>query len=529
MSFISYAQNYEDVMLWRALKHIDKGFYIDVGANDPEIDSVTKAFYDRGWHGINVEPMSEWYEKLDENRAHDINLQLAAGARKGNIILYEIPGTGLSSTSETFAKQHLHERGYTSKKIKVPVVSLTSICKQFVHSDIHFLKIDVEGDEKVVIQGLDLSKYRPWILLIESNLPNSTKENHKEWEEFVLTANYDLAYVDGLNRFYVAKEKSDLLDSLRYPPNVFDDFIPSQQLKSEFRAQQSESLATQANEHADKALTLAEQTETRAKTAEANTAQANERADKALALAEQTETRAKTAEANTAQANERANSLKTQLFDKEQVLVAKDSEIEQLHARGQWLQNEWDAAKAKIDELNHSSHHWWTVADGLNLELQSVYRSKSWRITWPLRKLMQLLKWLLWFPVKLAVALARTARWFVHGSVAWLTLRPGSRPRRAASLALLHIRNWMLLRPRVRGKVVSILQRFPSLKAKLRSLHYANPPQAVQPPASSIADDVPMKSEHSLPDTSPERLTPLARKIYADLKLGVGRNQQEGK
>src|SRR5215470_12416094 len=55
MSFISYAQNYEDVMLWRALKHIDQGFYIDVGANDPDIDSVTKAFYERGWRGINVE------------------------------------------------------------------------------------------------------------------------------------------------------------------------------------------------------------------------------------------------------------------------------------------------------------------------------------------------------------------------------------------------------------------------------------------------------------------------------------------
>ena len=34
MSFISYAQNFEDVMLWRALKHVENGFYIDVGANE---------------------------------------------------------------------------------------------------------------------------------------------------------------------------------------------------------------------------------------------------------------------------------------------------------------------------------------------------------------------------------------------------------------------------------------------------------------------------------------------------------------
>jgi len=46
MSLISYAQNFEDVMLWRALKHINKGFYIDVGAFSPDNDSITKFFYE---------------------------------------------------------------------------------------------------------------------------------------------------------------------------------------------------------------------------------------------------------------------------------------------------------------------------------------------------------------------------------------------------------------------------------------------------------------------------------------------------
>jgi hypothetical protein len=32
MTFISYAQNYEDVMLWRALKDVSNGFWIDDGA-----------------------------------------------------------------------------------------------------------------------------------------------------------------------------------------------------------------------------------------------------------------------------------------------------------------------------------------------------------------------------------------------------------------------------------------------------------------------------------------------------------------
>ena len=47
MTFVSYAQNFEDVMLWRALRHVAHGFYIDVGAGHPDESSVTRAFYAR--------------------------------------------------------------------------------------------------------------------------------------------------------------------------------------------------------------------------------------------------------------------------------------------------------------------------------------------------------------------------------------------------------------------------------------------------------------------------------------------------
>jgi len=49
MPFVSYAQNFEDVILWRALKHVGRGFYIDLGAQDPVIDSISLAFYEHGW------------------------------------------------------------------------------------------------------------------------------------------------------------------------------------------------------------------------------------------------------------------------------------------------------------------------------------------------------------------------------------------------------------------------------------------------------------------------------------------------
>ena len=75
--FVSFAQNFEDVMLWRALKHVEHGFYIDVGAYSPRVDLVTQAFYERGWRGINIEPNADLHRQFLVARPRDINLNVA--------------------------------------------------------------------------------------------------------------------------------------------------------------------------------------------------------------------------------------------------------------------------------------------------------------------------------------------------------------------------------------------------------------------------------------------------------------------
>jgi len=51
---ISYAQNFEDVMLNRVFRDRVDGFYVDFGAADPVNLSVTKWFYDLGWTRGNI-------------------------------------------------------------------------------------------------------------------------------------------------------------------------------------------------------------------------------------------------------------------------------------------------------------------------------------------------------------------------------------------------------------------------------------------------------------------------------------------
>jgi FkbM family methyltransferase len=275
MPFISYAQNYEDVMLWRALKHISNGFYIDVGANDPDIDSVTKAFYERGWRGINVEPLLSHHSDLMLSRPRDINVLAAAGASNGTIDLWECDVRGWATASAEVAAMH-KQAGHPVIHQLVPLTTLTAICEEFLApTDIHFMKVDVEGFEKSVIDGMDFSRFRPWILVIESTKPNSTEEVHESWEASVLSFDYIAAYFDGLNRFYIAKEHAvALLPAFKSPPNVFDGFKRGIQHAAEVQAVQAQTQAYQAEIQAAAAEAKAQQAEIQAAAAEAKAQQA---------------------------------------------------------------------------------------------------------------------------------------------------------------------------------------------------------------------------------------------------------------
>jgi FkbM family methyltransferase len=224
---VSYAQNGEDVVLWRALGHLEGGVYVDVGAYDPIDDSVTKLFYDRGWHGLDVEPVPEVAEAIRAARPRDVVAEVAVtGDDHGSVTLHEVPGTGLSTLSAGIADEAA-ARGHATRDVTVPTRTLGSLVDEHLRDqDVHFCKIDAEGAEAEVIASVDLEAWRPWVLVVESTHPNTAEPTHMKWQDGVLSAGYRPCLFDGLSRFYVSEEHAaELEDKLSYPACSLDGHV----------------------------------------------------------------------------------------------------------------------------------------------------------------------------------------------------------------------------------------------------------------------------------------------------------------
>lgn len=215
MGFISYAQNNEDVLLHRVFGGQETGFYVDVGAYHPVEGSVTKALYDRGWSGINVEPGSV-FDELAAARPRDVNLRMAVMDRQGDISFMEDAlDRGMSHVVD----------GESAGAVKsVPCDTLENIVRSHGRGrPVDIVKIDAEGAEAAIIRSTDWRWLRPRVLLIEATLPWSSVLSNQDWEPALLEQGYVRAYFDGINCFYVPQEEAqNLMRHFATPVGVLD-------------------------------------------------------------------------------------------------------------------------------------------------------------------------------------------------------------------------------------------------------------------------------------------------------------------
>jgi FkbM family methyltransferase len=375
MRRVSFAQAGEDVLLFRALGHIADGFWVDVGAGDPEEHSVTALLSGLGWRGINIEPEPAALARLRAARPRDVTLGCAVGAAPGRAVLHRIAETGLSTLDPGIAARHA-AAGLAAEPVEVEVRTLAAICDAHAPGVIHVLKVDVEGAEAAVLAGADFTRHRPWVVLVEATEPNRPVPTHAAWEPGLLAAGYVFVWFDGLNRWYLAAEQAEALrGAFASPPNPFDGFLTRAEAEALRRAGAAEAWG-------------AAEAEAR-RAAEARAAEAEAARQGAEAAAETARGAAAGAARDAAAAEARATAAAARAEASITAMAARLAAAEEA-ARAEASRAE--AALLRLAEAEAARHAAEASAMAARGQVKAIQTSRSWRLTRPVRVVGQALR-----------------------------------------------------------------------------------------------------------------------------------------
>jgi FkbM family methyltransferase len=168
----SYAQSGEDLLLDFVLNEmqIKKPTYLDLGAHHPTYLSNTYLFYRKGCVGVSVEPDPYLYEQIVKKRPRDTNLNIGVGLSTGKAKLYILTTTTLNTFSKEEAERYTKfGKQKIDKGIDVPTVPVDELIKKHLNGRApDIFSLDIEGMDLEILKSLDLKRFRPKTMCIET-------------------------------------------------------------------------------------------------------------------------------------------------------------------------------------------------------------------------------------------------------------------------------------------------------------------------------------------------------------------------
>lgn len=191
---IGFSQCGEDGILFCLFHGKNDGFYVDVGAHHPFRFSNTAAFYERGWHGINIEPLPEGYKMFNQFRPRDINLNIGIARQAGQLEYYAFNEPAYN----TFKKEVVERlEGQSIAKVvrkqNISTYSLEKALSENMPRDkkIDFMNIDAEGMDFEVLESNDWKRWRPTVILVEGwNIESCSQVANNKITDFLEAQNY---------------------------------------------------------------------------------------------------------------------------------------------------------------------------------------------------------------------------------------------------------------------------------------------------------------------------------------------------
>jgi FkbM family methyltransferase len=152
-----------------------EGYFVEVGANEPQERSQTWHLEQAGWRGVLIEPQPDLADKLRSRRkARVFAVACSSPENAGRTLPLHVAGP-LSSLD----RRSMAPGSTPAGIIDVPVRTLDAVLEEAgAPVAFDFLSIDVEGHEIEVLRGFDIPRWRPRLILLEDHVADLSKHRY---------------------------------------------------------------------------------------------------------------------------------------------------------------------------------------------------------------------------------------------------------------------------------------------------------------------------------------------------------------
>ncbi|MFC1659006.1 FkbM family methyltransferase [Pseudomonadota bacterium] len=213
---VSYSQAGEDKVIEFVL---DRWFhknhpitYIDIGCNDPIDHNNSYYFYQNNGKGVLIEANPDLLGVIKKQRPNDISLN-AGVVRKTNkkgMVFYKTDAPCLNTFDPNRIKEMKKHGHKVIEEIRVAVFSLTDIIEKYLNKKVpDFISVDVEGLELDILKGINLSRYRPLLFVVEANWKTFEYGEKHSIVDYLLKKDYIVVANTAANIIFADKKKFD--------------------------------------------------------------------------------------------------------------------------------------------------------------------------------------------------------------------------------------------------------------------------------------------------------------------------------
>jgi FkbM family methyltransferase len=189
-----YSQEGEEIILRRYFHGRNTGFFVDIGAHHPQKFSNTYKLYQLGWRGVNIDATPKSMEIFNLIRPNDINLEYAISDVEKELTFYEFDEGALNTFSKEKVDEILSETNFKLKNtIKLKTVKLERILDNHLPKSvkIDFFSIDAEGFDLNILKGNNWNKYKPEVIVVETNTVELTELKNDELVLYLTDIGYE--------------------------------------------------------------------------------------------------------------------------------------------------------------------------------------------------------------------------------------------------------------------------------------------------------------------------------------------------